>query len=333
MVKLAQNFINNRNLPERIHTRVSALLGIKYPIIQGGMIWASGWRLAVAVSKAGGLGLIGAGSMSPKLLREHIDKAKREWDGALGVNIPLMREDADQLVDTVIAAGIGIVFTSAGNPGKFTPLLHDHGIKVAHVVPSLKLGLKAVERGVDLIVGEGFEAGGHNGFEEIPTFPLIPRLADHIDVPIIAAGGIRDGRGLAAAIALGAEGVQIGTRFASARESSVSDTYKQAVIESKEPATVLTLKRLSPTRMLCGNFARKAEEMALRGCSKEELESFLGQGRAKLGEFFGDLNEGYMEAGEVAADIHSVLTAEEIVRSMVMEFKEICSKMAKFRFD
>jgi len=317
---VVNNGIMQDSAPKTIETRVSALFKIRYPIIQGGMIWASGWKLATAVSKAGGLGLIGAGSMSPSLLAEHIFKAREVWDGALGVNIPLMREDASELVQTTIDSGIRIVFTSAGNPGKYTPLLHDNGCVVAHVVPSLKLALKAAERGVDLIVGEGFEAGGHNGYEEIPTFPLIPRLVDHIDLPIVAAGGVRDGRGMAAAMALGAEGVQLGTRFACSEESSVSENYRKAVIESGEPATVLTLKALSPTRMLTGQFSHYAEELSRKGATIEELKAFLGHGRAKAGTFYGDVTEGYMEAGEVAGDIDSILPAGQIVSSMVREF-------------
>lgn len=294
------------------------------------MIWASGWKLATAVSMAGGLGLIGSGSMSPHLLAEHIRKAHEVWDGPLGVNIPLMRDDADSLVATTINSGVKIVFTSAGNPGKFTPILHDHGVIVAHVVPSLKLALKAASREVDIIVGEGFEAGGHNGYEEIPTFPLIPRLVDHLDLPVIAAGGIRDGRGMAAALALGAEGVQVGTRFACTFESSVSDNYRKAVIESGEPATVLTLKRLSPTRMLIGSFAARAEALSNSGGSLEELRNLLLEGRAKLGTFKGDLEEGYMEAGEVAGDITTVESAAQVVLSMVREFFIASARIAGY---
>ncbi len=313
--------------PVSIETRVTRLLQIRYPIIQAGMIWASGWKLATAVSKAGGLGLIGAGSMSPALLTEHILKARIVWQGPLGVNIPLMRRDADELVKASLDNGIRIVFTSAGNPGKFTPLLHDHGCIVAHVVPSLKLALKAAERGVDLIVGEGFEAGGHNGYEEIPTFPLIPRLVDHIELPILAAGGIRDGRGMVAAMALGAEGVQVGTRFACTFESSVSENYRKSVLESGEPSTVLTLKELSPTRMLAGSFSKRSIEMTKTGASKEAVEHFLGHGRAKAGTFLGDTEEGYMEAGEIAGDIRSIVSAEEVISTMISEFISVINRL------
>ena len=294
------------------------------------MIWASGWRLATAVSAAGGLGLIGSGSMSPALLAEHIAKARAVWEGPIGVNIPLMRDDADELVRTTVNSGLKIVFPSAGNPGKFTTLLHDNGIIVAHVVPSLKLAIKAAARGVDIIVGEGFEAGGHNGYEEIPTFPLIPRLADHIAQPIIAAGGIRDGRGMAAALALGAEGVQVGTRFACTFESSVSDNYRKAVIDSGEPATALTLKRLSPTRMLIGQFARRAMELSDSGASTLDLQKLLGHGRAKAGTFLGDLEEGYMEAGEVAGDIKSIEPAAKVVQDMMREFVAVSARIASY---
>lgn len=314
----ADGIINT--IPESIPTRITKLLGIRYPIIQAGMIWVSGWKLAVAVSQSGGLGTIGAGSMSPDLLKGHIQKAKLKWDGPLAVNIPLMREDAEQLAQVTVECGIKIVFTSAGNPAKFTQYFHDNGVIVAHVVPSLKLAQKAVERGADVIVGEGFEAGGHNGYEEIPTFPLIPRLADHINVPIIAAGGIRDGRGLAAALCLGADGVQVGTRFACSVESSASDSYKQAIVHSNEPATVLTLKRVSPTRMLWGEFAKKSVELEANGANKEEVSAFLQRGRARKGVFEGNFNEGYMESGEVAFDIDDVPRASEIVNNMISDF-------------
>jgi enoyl-[acyl-carrier protein] reductase II len=292
------------------------------------MIWAAGWKLAVAVSRAGGLGLIGAGSMTPTLLDEHLGKAREVFEGPLGVNVPLMREDADELIQTSLRRGIRIFFTSAGNPGKFTSDLHAEGCLVAHVVPSLRLAQKAVERGVDVVVGEGFEAGGHNGYEEIPTLPLIPRLADHIKVPILAAGGIRDGRGLAAALALGAHGVQIGTRFACTVESSASDAYKQAVISSGEPATVLTLKSLSPTRMLIGQFAEQVRSAESAGASKEELTRLLGRGRARRGTFYGDLEEGYMEAGEVAGDIRNIPTAGDVITDLILGFVESTRKIS-----
>jgi len=265
--------------------------------------------------------------MSPTLLAEHLGKARSAWDGPLGVNIPLMRDDAADLVRTTLDAEIKIVFTSAGNPAKFTPQLHEAGCIVAHVVPSLRLALKAEERGVDIVVGEGFEAGGHNGFEEIATFPLIPRLADKLRVPLIAAGGIRDGRGLAAAMALGADGVQVGTRFACTIESSASDAYKRAVIDSSEPATALTLKKLSPTRMLVGQFSSRAREAENRGASIEALDELRGHGRARQGTFLGDLAEGYMEAGEVAGDITDIPSAETVVKDLVRDYFKCLSNL------
>lgn len=318
------------SLPARIDTTVSKLFSIRYPVIQGGMIWVSGWKLATAVSNAGGLGLIGAGSMKPKLLAEHIAKAKAACSEPIGVNIPLMREDAEELVRVTLDCGIRIVFTSAGNPAKFTSLLHEAGCVVVHVVPSLKLALKAEGRGVDAIVGEGFEAGGHNGFEEIATFPLIPRLVDHLHVPVIAAGGIWDGRGMAAAFALGAQGVQVGTRFACTIESSASDAYKQAVIASAEPATTLTLRRLSPTRMLRGSFARRAMEAEAVGATHEELQALLGERRAKQGTFLGDLDEGIMEAGEVAGDIRDIPRAGEVLENIVRGFGQTTANLTRY---
>ena len=311
----------------KIKTRITDLFGIKFPIVQGGMIWTSGWKLAVAVSKAGGLGLIGAGSMTPELLQEHIRKAKRVWDGPLGVNIPLMRGDVEELIRVTIETGIKTVFSSAGNPGKYTELLHENGIIVTHVVPSLKLGLKAEARGVDAIVGEGTEAGGHNGFEEIPTFPLIQRLADHIKIPIIAAGGIRDGRGLAASIALGADGAQVGTRFACSVESSTSEEYKKAIVNSTEPATSLVLRRLVPTRILNGAVASELKKIEAAGVEVAELDKARGVGRARKGLFLGDFEEGYMEAGEIAGDIASILSADEIVQDIVIGY---CKTIGSF---
>lgn len=311
-----------------LDTPITRLYNIRYPIVQGGMIWVSGWKLAVAVSRSGGLGLIGAGSMSPNLLEHHIARAKALWDGPLGVNLPLMRDDAADLAAIIVESGIKIVFTSAGNPAKFTGYFHDHGITVTHVVPSLKLALKAQDRGVDAIVGEGFEAGGHNGYEEIATLPLITRLSDNIDIPKIAAGGIRDGRGILAMLALGADGVQLGTRFACSIESSASDTYKKSIVKSKEPATVLTLKKLTPTRMLIGKFANECIQADIKGASSDELHELLGEKRARKGTFEGDLSEGLMEAGEVAGDIDEILSVEDIMSELVSGIK-VANTMVK----
>jgi len=291
------------------------------------MIWVSGWKLAVAVSRAGGLGLIGAGSMSSKTLALHISKAKAVWGGPLGVNLPLMREDASDLAKVIVDSGIKIVFSSAGNPAKFTSYFHDNGIIVTHVVPSLKLALKAQDRGVDAIVGEGFEAGGHNGYEEIATLPLITRLCDNIELPLIAAGGIRDGRGILAMLTLGADGAQLGTRFACSKESSASDAYKESIIIAKEPATMLTLKKFMPTRMLRGSFTEKYTTAENSGAEKDELQKILGEKRAKKGIFEGDLSNGIMESGEVAGDINDISSVETIMSELVRGIKISAKKI------
>ncbi len=322
--------IEIEHIPEQIETSITRLYGIRYPIIQGGMIWTSGWKLAVAVSQAGGLGLIGAGSMKPDLLREHIRKARNVWDGALGVNLPLMRGDSTELAKVIVEEGIKIVFSSAGNPGKFTEYFHDNGCTVTHVVPSLKLAKKAESRGVDAIVGEGSEAGGHNGYEEISTIVLTARLADHINIPLIAAGGIRDGRGLAAVLALGADGAQIGTRFACTIEASCSDAYKRAIIDSMEPATVLTLKKFSPTRMLQGKFAKKVLEAEASGATTEAILELHGKGRAKLGTFLGNAEEGYLEAGEVAGDIIDLPSSADVVKGIVSGYIDSVRELPLF---
>ncbi|MBC8466043.1 nitronate monooxygenase [bacterium] len=312
-----------------MNSRITKLFGIKYPIIQGGMIWVSGWKLATSVSRAGGLGLIGAGSMKSDVLTMHIRKAKAAWNGPIGVNLPLMRMDSDRLVDIIIDEGIKIVFTSAGNPAKYTKRFQSANIVVVHVVPSLKFGLKAADSGVDAIVGEGTEAGGHNGFEEIPTFPLIQRLADHIDIPIIAAGGIRDGRGLAAARALGADGVQIGTRFACCTESSASDLYKAAIVESKEPATFLGLKKLGPTRMLINEICEELRNAELSGADRASQSLLKGVNRARKGIFEGDTINGFLEAGEIAGDINEIQSAETIIQEIVMGYQATIRKLSK----
>ncbi len=265
--------------------------------------------------------------MSPELLDLHIKKAKASFDGAIGVNIPLLRHDADALAEVTVSNDIRVVFTSAGNPGKFTDYFHNHNAIVAHVVPSLKLGLKAVARGVDVIVGEGVEAGGHNGFEEISTLPLVRRLVETLDVPVLAAGGIHDGAGLAAMLALGADGVQIGTRYACTTESSASDVYKRLIIESSEPATVLTNRKISPTRMLRGMVSEQLAKFE-GGCfSREEIETYLGRGRAQKGLFEGDSETGYMEAGEVAGDICKVISANEVTVEMIEGYFATLAKM------
>lgn len=310
-----------------IITRITELFQIRYPIIQAGMVWVSGYKLAAAVSNAGGLGLIGSGSMKPDLLKEHIQKAKKSTDKPFGVNIPLLRGDAEDLINTVIREQIKIVFTSAGHPGKFIELLKKAGCIVVHVVPSVKYALKAESVGCDAIVAEGFEAGGHNGIDEITTFCLIPQVVDAVNIPVIAAGGIADGRGMAAAFALGAEGVQIGTRFAASIESSAHDNYKNAIINASDNSTVLILKKITPVRLIKNEFALKVLEAENRGATKEELLDLLGKGREKAAIFEGDLENGEIEAGQCAGLIKKILPAAEILKNIVDEYHQIRNKL------
>lgn len=309
-----------KNLPARIPTRVTDLFGIRYPIIQGGMIWAAGARLAAAVSSAGGLGLIGSGSMYPEDLVKEIHWAKEHTDAPFGVNIPLLRSDADELVDICIREKVPVVFTSAGSPKKFTARLKESGIRVAHVVPSVVLAKKTEAAGVDAIVAEGTEAGGHNGYEEITTMCLVPQVVDAVSVPVIAAGGIGDGRGMAAALALGAEGVQVGTRFALSEESGAHPNYKQAGLQAADGATRLIAKRHVPVRVIVNDWAKRVIEAEERGASREEIAELIGKGRAKLGIRDGDLREGELEIGQIAGLIREIKPAGEIVREMVAEF-------------
>ena len=316
--------------------RVCSLYGIRYPIIQAGMVWTSGWKLCVAVSRTGCLGQIGAGSMRPDLLREHIQKARAALGGEFpfGVNIPLQRGDAAHLVDVCIAEGIKIVFTSAGNPALFTAKLKSAGVSVTHVVPSAKLAKKAEDRGVDAIVCEGFEAGGHDGTDEIPTFVLVPQVREAVQLPLLAAGGIVTGAGIAAAMALGADGVQIGTRFAASVESSSAERYKQAVIEAGETDTVLSLKSIGPTRMIKNPFALRCMEMESHCASPDELRNLLGEKRERQGIFEGNWEEGQFEAGMGAGLIHDVPPAAEVVQNLLREYraavKEISTNEAIF---
>lgn len=302
--------------------RISQLFNIKYPIIQGGMVWCSGWRLASAVSNAGGLGLLGAGSMYPEILREHIQKCKSATDKPFGVNIPLMYPQIDEIMQIIIEEKVPIVFTSAGNPKTWTARLQAEGITVAHVVSSSKFAIKCAEAGVDAIVAEGFEAGGHNGREETTTLALIPQVRKAIDLPLIAAGGIATGSGMAAALALGAEGVQVGTRFALTEESSASDEFKQLCLQLNEGDTMLSLKKLSPTRLIKNDFYRKVQEMEDNGASADELREFLGRGRAKLGIFNGDISEGELEIGQISSLIREIVPAETVIKKMVEEYNE-----------
>lgn len=308
--------------------RVNRLFGISYPIVQAGMVWCSGWRLASAVSNAGGLGLLGAGSMYPEVLRAHIKSCKAATGNPFGVNIPLLYPDIDKLIRIIGEEGVRIVFTSAGNPAAWTGILKSMGITVVHVVSSVKFARKAESAGVDAVVAEGFEAGGHNGREETTTMVLVPMIADAVGVPVIAAGGIASGRAILAAEALGAEGVQIGSRFAASVESSAHDAFKDAVTRSQEGETKLTLKQLTPVRMLKNSFFRKVEEAENRGASTEELRLLLGSRRAKAGIFEGDLEEGELEIGQVSAAIRRVQPAAEILKEVWEEYlavkKRIC---------
>ncbi len=292
------------------------------------MIWNSGWRLASAVSNAGGLGLLGAGSMYPEVLREHITKCKKATTKPFGVNVPMLYPDIDTIIDIIIEEGVKIVFTSAGNPKTYTAKLKDHGVTVVHVVSSVKFALKAQEAGVDAVVAEGFEAGGHNGREETTTFTLIPMVKEQITVPLIAAGGIANGRGMLAAMVLGADGVQVGSRFVASEESSSHRAFKQMVVDAKEGDTLLTLKELAPVRMLKNKFFEDVMELYTTNPTKEALQELLGRARAKRGMFEGDLEEGELEIGQIAGLIHDIKPAAQIVEEMISEFEAVKKEAA-----
>ena len=300
--------------------RITELFGTKYPIIQGGMVWCSGWRLASAVSNAGALGLLGAGSMHPETLIEHIHKMKDATDKPWGVNVPLMYPELDSLVEILIKEKVEIVFTSAGSPKKFTQLFHDNGMKVAHVVSSSKFARKCEEAGVDAVVAEGFEAGGHNGREESTTITLIPQVRQQISLPLIAAGGIASGRAMLAAMVLGAEGVQIGTLFAMSKESSASDEFKQACASLEEGGTMLCLKKIAPTRLIKNKLYQQIADAEDRGISADELRSLLGHAASKRGIFEGDIENGELEIGQIASSIRDIRPASEIISNIVDEY-------------
>lgn len=309
--------------------RITELFGIEYPIVQGGMIWCSGWELASAVSNAGGLGLIGSGSMYPEVLREQIRKCKSATDKPFGVNVPLLYPDLDKHLEIIVEEGVGIVFTSAGNPAKYTTWLKERGIVVVHVIANLKFAKKCEEAGVDAIVAEGFEAGGHNGREETTTMCLVPLIKQHVSLPILAAGGIGSGFAMAAAFCLGAEGVQVGSRFAATQESSAHALFKEAIVSAGDGSTELTLKELTPVRLLKNDFYNKVKEAYNRDASVEELQQLLGRGRAKKGMFEGDLEEGELEIGQVASMINNIPSAAEVVVGMLKEFQETVSVISK----
>lgn len=301
--------------------KITTLFKIQYPIIQAGMIWNSGWRLASAVSNAGGLGIIGAGSMYPEVLREHIQKCKKATEKPFGVNVPMLYPDLDKIIEIIFEEDVKIVFTSAGNPKTYTSMLKEKGIIVVHVVSSVKFALKAQEAGVDAVVAEGFEAGGHNGREETTTFTLIPMVKEHLQVPLIAAGGIATGRGMLAAMVLGADGVQVGSRFVASEESSAHLAFKDVVVNAKEGDTALTLKELAPVRLIKNKFFEDVQTLYAKKPTLDELKELLGRARAKRGMFEGDLEEGELEIGQISGLIHDIKPAAQILNEMVAEFE------------
>jgi enoyl-[acyl-carrier protein] reductase II len=318
-----------------IITRINNLFGIKLPIIQAGMVWTSGWKLASAVSENDCLGLIGSGSMKPDLLKEHIRKLRAYFNGKginkpFGVNIPLIRGDAKDLVEAVIDEKIEIVFTSAGNPKVFAKELKENGIKLVHVIASVKHALKAQDTGCDAVVAEGFEAGGHNGIDEITTLCLVPQVVDAVEIPVIAAGGIANGRQMAAAFALGAEGVQIGTRFAATHEASCSDLFKQKIVEAQDNSTILTLKKIAPVRLFKNKFGLEADNKEKSGVSKSELELFLGKKREMKGIFEGDTDEGELEMGQSSGLIRQIKSVREVVEFMLNEYESAVRSMKQY---
>lgn len=311
---------------------ITSLFKIKYPIIQGGMIWNSGYKLASAVSNAGGLGLIGAGSMYPEVLREHIRKCQQTTTQPFGVNVPMLYPNVEEILKIIIEEGVKVVFTSAGNPKTWTSYLKENGITVVHVVSSSAFALKAQEAGVDAVVAEGFEAGGHNGREETTTLTLIPMVKEKISIPLIAAGGIATGRGMLAAMVLGADGVQMGSRFAASFESSAHVNFKESIVSSKEGDTQLTLKELAPVRLIKNKFYKQVQELYAQGATKEELIQLLGRARAKRGMFEGDLEEGELEIGQIAGLIHDIQPVSQIFETILSEFKLAQKESVQWRF-
>lgn len=310
--------------------KINELFGIKYPIVQGGMVWCSGWELASAVSNAGGLGLIGAGSMHPEILKTHIEKTKNATDKPFGVNVPLLYPEIKKIMDIIINENVKIVFTSAGNPSIWTKTLQDAGIKVVHVIANTKFAKKAEDAGVDAIVAEGFEAGGHNGREETTTMTLVPLIKQACKLPIIAAGGIATGRGMLAAMSLGADGVQIGSRFAISTESSAHENFKNIVLDTHEGGTRLSIKNSVPVRLIKNELAERIHEAELTGKPLLEVLKILGKGRAKLGIFEGDMTEGELEIGQVSALIDSIKSSKEIVDGIITEYKQAKEELISF---
>ena len=308
--------------------RIKSLFSIEYPIVSGGMVWCSGWRLASAVSNAGGLGLLGAGSMHPDVLREHIQKTKAATSKPVGVNVPLFYPEQEKIMDIIVDEGVKVVFTSAGSPKKWTGFLHDHGITVAHLVSSAAFAEKSEAAGVDAIVAEGFEAGGHDGKEETTTMALIPSVRKATSLPLISAGGIATGQQMLAAMALGANGVQIGSLFAASVESSASDAFKKLIIETGEGDTKLMLKQIGPVRLIKNDFYRKVEDAEMRGASVDELKELLGKGRAKKGMFEGDLSEGELEIGQSASLITEIKSVQQIMNTLIEEYRFAMTRIA-----
>ena len=305
-----------------MENKITKLFNIQYPIIQAGMIWNSGWRLASAASNAGALGLIGAGSMYPDVLREHLQKCKKATDKPFGVNVPMLYPNIEEIMNIIVEEGVKIVFTSAGNPKTWTKWLQERGITVVHVVSSVKFALKAQEAGVDAVVAEGFEAGGHNGRDETTTLTLIPMVKEQIEIPLIAAGGLATGQAMLAAMVLGADAVQVGSRFVASEESSAHQAFKEVVVDAKEGDTQLTLKELAPVRLVKNKFFNEVQELYKKGPSIEELKELLGRARAKRGMFEGDLEDGELEIGQIAGLIHDIKPAAQIVADMMQEFEE-----------
>jgi enoyl-[acyl-carrier protein] reductase II len=311
----------------KIENRVTRLLNIQHPIIQAGMVWVSGWKLASAVSNNGGLGLIGAGSMKPDLLREHIQKCKAATDKPFGVNIPLLRGDAIELINTTIEKDVKIVFTSAGHPSRHIDLLKKNDITVIHVCSNIKQALKSENAGCDAVVGEGVEAGGHNGPDELTTFCLIPQLVDAVKIPVIAAGGIADGRGIAAALTLGAEGVQIGTRFAATIESSAHEVYKQNIVASKDTGTTLVLKKIGMARLIKNEWSKLVQKAEATGADEADLKNLLGEKRERLGIFEGDAEQGMMEAGQSSGLINEILSVEDLMKNLLAQYDNTIARL------
>jgi enoyl-[acyl-carrier protein] reductase II len=315
-----------------LENKINRLFGIKKPIIQAGMIWCSGWELAAAVSNSGGLGLIGSGSMYPEVLRQHIQKCKQTTSAPFGVNVPLLYPDIDKLMEVIFSEQVKVVFTSAGNPKTWTQKLKDRGITVAHLVSNSLFAKKSEDAGVDVVVAEGFEAGGHNGREETTTMCLVPIVKQAVKIPVIAAGGIATGRGMLAAMALGADGVQIGSRFVASKEASANINFKKAVVDSKEGDTKLMLKQLTPVRLLRNDFFEKVQQAEANGASLQDLTNLLARGRAKKGMFEGDLSEGELEIGQISALIDDIKPAADIIAEILMEFEAAKIELQELRF-